>query len=249
MWSASLGRPNNIVSTSHRHPVQDDPFKWLPSSTLQRQRGNLGSQSWGHPLHLDAKTAHEEALHFVWPSHSLKLLHFVCVRVQRGTFFFCQCVLTSRCIIGDIPERSQCCSGGRDRVSVRMFPWRFGFATMMHLYEEKLSRHCAQACGCTQYYVRCVLSPKSLASFLCGSYIGKSSPGLLPAVRASCWVLDGGLASWEFLLRRARSCWLHACEEEEGLRVVANEEGAILCQKRQPRRGLVYRSWSDCRRQ
>lgn len=82
-----------------------------------------------------------------------------CVCECSAGLCFCQCVLTSRRIIGDVPERSQCRSGRRDRVSVRMFPWRFGFA-MMHLYEEKLSRHCAQACGCTQYYVRCVFSAK-----------------------------------------------------------------------------------------
>lgn len=95
LWSASLGRPNNIVSTSHRHPVQDDPFKWLPSSTPQRQRGNLGSQSSGHPLHLDAKTAHEEALHVVWPSHSLKLLHFVCASAARDFLFLPVCAYFS----------------------------------------------------------------------------------------------------------------------------------------------------------
>lgn len=231
----------------------DIPCKTTHSNGCLRQhrRDSAGiSAHKARVIHCTSMPKQRTKKHSTSSGHrTLRSFCILCVRVLHGTFFFCQCVLTSRRIISDVPERSQCCSGGRDRVSVRMFPWRFGFATMMHLYEEKLSRHCAQACGCTQYYVRCVLSPKSLASFLCGSYIGKSSPGLLPAVRASCWVLDGGLASWEFLLRRARSCWLHACEEEEGLRVVANEEGAILCQKRQPRRGLVYRSWSNCRRQ
>lgn len=40
--------------------------------------------------------------------------------------------------------------------------------------------------------------------------------------KVSCCVLDGGMASWEFLLRGAQCCWLCACVK--GLRVVANEE-------------------------
>lgn len=112
-------------------------------------------------------------------------------------------------------------------------PWRFDFATMMHLYEEKFSRHCAQACGCTQYYVCCVFCfcffrQKSGIVSLRALY-RKEFTEFIARSKVSWFVMDDGMVSWEFLLQGARCCWLCACVK--GLRVVANEESELFCAK------------------
>uniref|UniRef100_A0A224Y732 Uncharacterized protein n=1 Tax=Rhipicephalus zambeziensis TaxID=60191 RepID=A0A224Y732_9ACAR len=76
----------------------------------------------------------------------------VCVCAARNFLFSPVCVL----LLVALSVTFLSVPGGRDSVLVQKIPLPFGFATMMHLYEEKLSRHCAQACGCTQYYVCCV---------------------------------------------------------------------------------------------
>lgn len=162
------------------------------------------------------------------------LLHFVCVCMQAsaGLFVFDTVCLLLVALSVKFSGRSG--EGGGDGVLAQQtIPWRFDFATMMHLYEEKFSRRCAQACGCTQYYVCCVFCfcffrQKSGIVFLWALY-RKEFTEFIARSKVSWFVMDDGMVSWKFLLQGVRCCWLCACVK--GLRVVANEESELFCAK------------------
>lgn len=169
-----------------------------------RRPGNLWSCSSGHLLCLDAKTGHEEALDNVRPSRSSMLLHFVgvCMQASAGLFVFDSvCLLlvalsvkfSGRSGVGEIV----CWRSRRSRGDSILQQWCI--YTKRSFRVTVLKPVVARSIMCAVFFVF-VFFAKSLALFLCGHYIGKSSLSLLPAVkcRGLSWMTGWCLGSFCF---------------------------------------------------
>lgn len=216
-----------------------------------RHPGNLWSCSSGHLLCLDAKTGHEEALYNVRRSRSSMLLHFVCVCMQARAGLF---VFDSVCLllVALSVKFSECSGGGgeetvcwRSRRSVAIRFCNDDASIRREVFASLCSSLWLHAVLCVLCFLFLFFSPKVWHCFFGGTISERVHWVYCPqlsVVVCHGW-RDGVLGV--FASRSAMLLAMRLCEGSSSC--CKRGERAILCQKRQPWRGLVGSSWSNFR--